>query len=162
PFPRYERVVSAESTRHIVQALLVNVAIALAKAVAAFLTGSGALLAEAIHSFSDCANQVLLFVGLKQARRAPDAAHPLAYARNIAFWSFIVALLLFTAGGMFSIYEGVHKLQQPEPVERVWLGFVILGFSLLLEGASTLSNIKELRERAGKTPFFRFLRQTKD
>jgi cation diffusion facilitator family transporter len=154
--------VSAESTRHILQALLVNAAIAVAKGVAAFFTGSGALLAEAIHTTSDCANQVLLLIGLRQARRPPDATHPLGYGRNIYFWSFIVALLLFTAGGMFSIYEGIHKLHEPEPVERVWLGFAILGFSLLLEGGSTISNVTELRKRAQGTPFFRFLRETKD
>jgi cation diffusion facilitator family transporter len=154
--------VSANSASHVVQSLLVNVAIALAKGVAAFFTGSGALLAEAIHSFADCTNQVLLLVGLRQARRPPDPAHPLGYGRNIYFWSFIVALLLFSGGGVFSIYEGIHKLHEPEPVERVWLGFVILGFSLLLEGGSALSNVKELRARAAGVPFFKYLRLTKD
>jgi cation diffusion facilitator family transporter len=157
--------VSAEtdsSTSHIIQALLVNLAITVAKAVAAFFTGSGALLAEAIHTGADCTNQVLLLVGVRQARRLPDQAHPLGYGRNIYFWSFIVALLLFSAGGMFSIYEGVHKLHEPEPVERVWLGFLILGFSLLLEGGSTLSNIRELRRRAKGMPFFHYLHETKD
>jgi cation diffusion facilitator family transporter len=154
--------VSAESTSHIVQALLVNVAITLAKVVAAIITGSGAMLAEAIHTAADCTNQVLLLVGLRQARRPPDQAHPLGYGRNVYFWSFIVALLLFSGGGVFSIYEGIHKLHAPEPVEHVWLAFVILGFSLLLEGGSTLSNVKELRRRAGGTPLFRSLRETKD
>jgi len=154
--------VSAESTSHIVQALLVNVVITLAKVVAAVVTGSGAMLAEAIHTAADCTNQLLLLVGLRQARRPPDQAHPLGYGRNIYFWSFIVALLLFSGGGVFSIYEGIHKLHHPEPVERVWLAFAILGFSLLLEGGSTLSNIKELRHRAAGAPFFRFLRETKD
>jgi cation diffusion facilitator family transporter len=149
-------------TAHVIQSLIANVAIALAKGVAAFFTGSGAMLAEAIHTFADCANQVLLLVGLRQARHAPDAAHPLGYGRNVYFWSFIVALLLFTGGGVFSIYEGLHKIREPEPVEHVWIGFAILGFSLLLEGGSALSNIKELRRRAGGVPFFRFLRETKD
>ncbi len=153
---------SADSTSHIIQALLVNVAITLAKAVAAFLTGSGALLAEAIHTAADCTNQLLLLVGVRQARVPADAKYPLGHGRNIYFWSFIVALLLFSAGGMFSIYEGVHKLRHPEPVERVWLGFVILGFSLILEGASTLGNIRDLRARAKGAPLFRALRETKD
>lgn len=153
---------SAESTSHIIQALLVNVAITLAKAVAAFVTGSGALLAEAIHTAADCTNQLLLLVGVRQARSPADAQHPLGHGRNIYFWSFIVALLLFSAGGMFSIYEGIHKLHQPEPVERVWLGFVILGFSLILEGGSALSNIRDLRSRAKGAPLFRALRETKD
>jgi cation diffusion facilitator family transporter len=154
--------VSAESTAHIIQALLVNVAITLAKAVAAFFTGSGALLAEAIHTGADCTNQLLLLVGLRQARRPADPKHPLGHGRNVYFWSFIVALLLFSAGGMFSIYEGIHKMRRPEPVERVWLGFVILGFSLILEGGSALSNVRELRRRAKGAPFFRALRDTKD
>jgi cation diffusion facilitator family transporter len=154
--------VSAESTSHIVQALLVNAAITLAKVVAAVVTGSGAMLAEAIHTGADCTNQVLLLVGLRQARRPPDQAHPLGYGRNVYFWSFIVALLLFSGGGVFSIYEGIHKLHEPEPVDHVWLAFLILGFSLLLEGGSTLSNIKELRRRAAGVPFFRYLRETKD
>ncbi|MFL5307059.1 MAG: cation diffusion facilitator family transporter [Polyangia bacterium] len=151
-----------ESTSHIIQALLVNVTITVAKAIAAFLTGSGALLAEAIHTGADCANQVLLLVGLRQARRPADQAHPLGHGRNVYFWSFIVALLLFSAGGMFSIYEGIHKLHRPEPVERVWLGFAILAFSLVLEGGSLLSNIRELRRRAKGAPFFRALHETKD
>jgi cation diffusion facilitator family transporter len=154
--------VSAESTSHILQALLVNIAITLAKVVGAIVTGSGAMLAEAIHTAADCANQVLLFVGLRQARRPPDGEHPLGHGRNIYFWSFIVALLLFSGGGVFSIYEGIHKLRQPEPVERVWLAFAILGFSLLLEGTSTLANIKELRRRAAGAPFWLYLRRTKD
>jgi cation diffusion facilitator family transporter len=153
---------SAESTSHIIQALLVNVTITVAKAVAAFLTGSGALLAEAIHTGADCTNQVLLLIGLRQARRPADQAHPLGHGRNVYFWSFIVALLLFSAGGMFSIYEGIHKLHRPEPVERVWLGFAILAFSLVLEGGSLLSNIRELRRRAKGVPFFRALHDTKD
>jgi cation diffusion facilitator family transporter len=154
--------VSAEGSSHIIQALLVNIAITIAKTVAALLTGSGALLAEAIHTGADCTNQLLLLVGLREARRRPDREHPLGYGRNIYFWSFIVALLLFSAGGVFSMYEGIHKLHHPEPVERVWLGFLILGFSLLLEGGSTLANIRELRRRAAGVPFFRYLHETKD
>ena len=153
---------SAESISHIIQALLVNVIITLAKAVAAFFTGSGALLAEAIHTGADCTNQLLLLVGVRQARRPADPTHPLGHGRNVYFWSFIVALLLFSAGGMFSIYEGIHKLHRPEPVERVWLGFAILGFSLLLEGGSTIGNVRELRRRAKGAPFFRALHDTKD
>ena len=147
---------------HIIQSLLVNVAIAAGKGTAAVLTGSGALLAETIHSAADCSNQVLLLLGVRQAARSPDAEHPLGYGRVLYFWSFIVALLLFTGGGVFSIYEGIHKVREPEPVEQVWLGFVILGGSLVLEGGSALSNIRELGRRRGSIPFFTFLRQTKD
>ncbi len=149
-------------TGHIIQSLLVNVAIAIVKAIAAYFTKSGSMLAEAIHSFSDCGNQILLLVGVKQSKKPPDAKHPFGYGRAVYFWSFMVAMMLFLGGGVFSIYEGIHKIREPEPVERVWLGIGILGISLLLEGAATLSNIKELNKRRGKKPFMQFLKDTTD
>lgn len=149
-------------TGHIIQSLIVNSLIASAKGVAAFFTGSGAMLAEAIHSAADCGNQLLLLRGVKEGKRPADATHPLGYGRNVYFWSFMVALLLFSGGGMFSIYEGVHKLQHPEKVDNVLLAVVILGFSLLLEGWATFGNVKELNKRRGAKPFFRFLKDTKD
>lgn len=149
-------------TGHIIQSLLANLAIAVAKFVAAFITGSGAMLAEAIHSTADCTNQILLLVGVKRAQKRPDASHPLGYGREVYFWSFMVAMLLFSVGGAFSVYEGVHKMLHPEPVEHVLAAIGVLVFSLLLEGASTLSNIKDLNKRRGDTPFFKYLRETKD
>jgi cation diffusion facilitator family transporter len=151
-----------KSTSHIFQSLAVNLAIAVFKGGAAFYTGSGSLLAETIHSFADCGNQLLLLLGVKAAGREPDRTHPLGYGRSLYFWSFMVALLLFVGGGVFSIYEGIHKLLVPEPVENVWVGVVILAVSLLLEGWSTGSNVVELNKRRGKVPFFRYLRETKD
>lgn len=154
---------SAEhSTAHIVQSLVVNFAISIAKAVAAFFTGSGAMLAETLHTFADCGNQLLLLLGVKRARRSPDAVHPLGYGRALYFWSFMVALLLFLGGGVFSIYEGVHKLLVPEPIERVGIAVGILLFSLLLEGASTVSNIREINRRRGEKPFLCYLHDSKD
>lgn len=152
----------AHSTAHIVQSLGINLLIAVVKAVAAVLTKSGAMLAEALHSFSDCGNQLLLLVGVRQARKPPDATHPLGYGRAVYFWSFMVAMLLFTGGGMFSIYEGVHKIHEPEPVERAWIGLLILAVSLVLEGGATLSNVRELNKRRGKKAFVQYLRDTKD
>src|SRR5437763_1520784 len=131
-------------TSHILQSLLVNVAIAVAKGFAAVLTGSGALLAEAIHSTADCTNQVLLLIGLRKAAKPPSREYPLGRGREAYFWSFLVALLLFSMGGMFSIYEGVHKFVNPEPVERFWLGLGILVFSICLEGGATVSNVREV------------------
>lgn len=154
---------SAEnSTAHIIQSLVVNMVIAAAKFGAAFFTRSGSMLAEAIHSFADCGNQLLLLRGVKQAQQPADESHPLGYGRSIYFWSFMVALLLFSGGGVFSVYEGVHKLFHPEPVEHVEWAIAILGFSLLLEGWATLGNVKELNRRRGKKTFLRFLRDTKD
>jgi len=151
-----------KSTSHILQSLGVNVAIAVFKGGAAFYTGSGAMLAETIHSGADCANQLLLLLGVQQSAKAPSPSHPLGYGRSLYFWSFMVALFLFAGGGVFSIYEGIHKLQHPEPVENVWVGVVILAFSLVLEGWSTISNVRELNRRRGKVLFLRFLRETKD
>jgi cation diffusion facilitator family transporter len=152
----------AHGTGHILQSLVVNVAIAIIKAVAAVFTGSGAMMAEAIHSFADTGNQVLLLVGVINARKKPDAQHPLGYGRDVYFWSFIVALMLFTGGGVFSIYEGLHKWADPEPVSHATAGLVILLVSLVLEGGSLLSNVRELHARRGTVPFFRYLRETKD
>lgn len=150
-------------TRHIIQSLVANAIIAVAKAGAALFTGSGAMLAEAIHSAADCGNQVLLLMGVREGRRPPDARHPLGYGRTVYFWSFMVALLLFTGGGVFSIYEGIHKLsEEPHELENVGWALGILGFSLVLEGWATWGNVKELNVRRGSTPFMRFLADTKD
>jgi cation diffusion facilitator family transporter len=154
---------SAEGdSKHIIQSLAVNVIIALVKFVAAFFTKSGAMLAEALHSTSDCRNQILLLVGVKQSKKPPSEKHPFGYGRAIYFWSFMVALMLFLGGGVFSIYEGIHKTMTPERVEHAWVGLGILAVSLALEGYATLSNIKELNARRGKAPFFKFLADTTD
>jgi cation diffusion facilitator family transporter len=150
------------SNAHIVQSLVVNAVIASVKTVAAVLTKSGAMLAEALHSFSDCGNQLLLLVGVRQSRKPPDGRHPFGYGRAAYFWSFMVALLLFLGGGVFSVYEGIHKFREPEPVENVWVGLVILLVSLVLEGASTLSNVRELNKRRHGKPFIKYLRDTTD
>ena len=121
----------ADSTKSILYALTANMAIAVAKLAGAVLTRSGSMLAEAIHSFADCGNQALLLWGLRHSKRPPTADHPLGFGKAIYFWSFIVALMLFSLGGMFSIYEGVHKLAHPEPLSRPWLALGILGFSII-------------------------------
>jgi cation diffusion facilitator family transporter len=153
---------SGDSTKHIVQSLLVNTTIAIVKAIAAVFTKSGAMLAEALHSAADCGNQVLLLVGVRGARRPPTPSHPLGYGRDVYFWSFMVSLLLFSGGGVFSIYEGIHKIMHPEKVEKAWIGYLILGFSLVLEGFATYGNVKELNHRRAGKPFFQYLRDTKD
>lgn len=151
-----------EGVGHIIQSLVVNLLIVLSKGFAAFMTGSGAMLAETIHSFADCANQALLLLGVKQSKKSPDNKHPLGYGRAVYFWSFMVAMLLFSIGGMFSIYEGVHKYQHPEAVENVMWGIGILGFSICLEGYALFSNILEINQRRGGTSIMRYLNETKD
>ena len=150
------------STGEILKSLAVNMIIAVAKGVGAFITGSGAMLAETLHSFADCGNQLLLLQGVRATRRPPDRAHPLGYGRNLYFYSFIVALLLFLGGGVFSIYEGVHKFEHPEPVEDVGVALIILFVSILLEGWSTIGNIRVMNQRRKSTGFLRYLRDTKD
>jgi cation diffusion facilitator family transporter len=152
----------AASTGEVLKALAVNGTIAAAKGVAAFMTGSGALLAETLHSLADCGNQGLLLLGIKQSKKPADAKHPLGRGREMYFYSFIVALLLFSGGGGFSIYEGVHKLRHPEKVGDITVGVVILALSIALESWSTWGNIKEMKKRRGDKPLFKWLRETKD
>jgi cation diffusion facilitator family transporter len=153
---------AGESTGEIIKSLIVNIVIAVSKGVAAAITGSGAMLAETLHSFADCGNQLLLLQGVRATRKPADRQHPFGYGRAMYFYSFIVALLLFFGGGVFSIYEGVHKLEHPEPVGDITIALIILCVSLVLEGWSTLGNIQTMAVRRGTTPFFRYLRETKD
>src|SRR5579862_6281717 len=124
---------SAGSVGEIIKSLAVNLTIACAKAVAAAASGSGAMLAETLHSFADCGNQILLLVGTRSSRRPADVKHPLGYGRAMYFYSFIVALLLFFGGGVFSIREGISKIRHAEAVDNIWLALAILTFSFVLE-----------------------------
>jgi cation diffusion facilitator family transporter len=150
------------SAKAILYAFLANLFIALTKSAAAWYTRSGSMLAEAIHSYADCANQVLLFVGLKQSQRPPDANHPMGYGKLSYFWSFIVALMLFSMGGLFSIYEGWHKLHAPEPLNKVWVALVVLGVSIVLEILSTLGCLREIRKIRRGRSFRHWLRTTRN
>lgn len=150
------------SLKVILGSLAANLGIAAGKGVAAYITGSGAMLAESIHSLADCTNQILLLVGAKQAEKSPDDSHPLGYGRAAYFWSFLVALMIFAGGGVVSIYEGLHKITHPDPVEHVIVGYVVLGLSFILEFAAMLQCIKALNAQRGDTPFWSFLRMTTD
>lgn len=136
------------SIKSILFAFLANLGIAITKTVAAIITGSGAMLAESIHSYADCGNQCLLFFGLRAAKKKPNAEHPLGYGKEIYFWSFIVALILFSMGGLFSIYEGIHKLSLHEALRNPIIAIVVLSVSMILEAASLygcLTQINKLR-----------------
>jgi len=140
------------SAKAILYAFIANLGIALAKLAASIYTNSGSMMAEAIHSFADSGNQVLLYLGIKQAEKPPDARHPLGYGRITYFWSFIVALLLFSMGGLFSIYEGWHKLHAPEELNKAWVALVVLGVSIGLEFGSLLGCLREIKKlRKGKS-----------
>lgn len=149
------------STKAILYALLANLGIAIAKGIAALLTGSGSMLAETVHSFSDCANQLLLFLGLNRAKKPPTATHPLGYGKVIYFWSFIVAILLFSMGGLFSIYEGVHRLSEHEPIESPYIALGVLAVSILLEGFSLLGAIKEIKHLSRGKSILHWLKHTR-
>jgi cation diffusion facilitator family transporter len=148
------------TAKAILYAFLANAGIAVAKTWAAWLTGSGSMLAEAIHSYADTGNQVLLFLGLKQSTRPADSKHPLGYGKLSYFWSFIVAMLLFSVGGLFSLYEGLHKLQHPEPLSQIWVALLVLGFAIVLEGFSLLGCLREVSHLRGERPFRDWLRHT--
>ena len=152
-----------ESTaRAILYAFLANLGIAIAKTWAAMVTGSGSMLAEAIHSYADSVNQVLLYLGLRQGRRPPDQKHPLGYGKLSYFWSFIVAMLLFSVGGLFSIYEGLHKLSHPEPLERIWIALAVLAFAMVLEGLSLFGCVREIKHLRGERSFRQWLAHTRN
>jgi cation diffusion facilitator family transporter len=125
-----------DSIKSILYALFANLSIAIAKAAAAFWTGSGAMMAEAIHSLADSCNQLLLLFGMKQSVRPPDSKYPLGYGKSIYFWSFLVAVILFSLGGMFSVYEGVHKFMHPEPLTKPMIAIGVLIFAIIAESAS--------------------------
>ena len=151
----------ADSVRTILYALGANLAIAAAKSAAAFFTGSSAMLAEAIHSFADSGNQGLLLLGMKQAKRPPSPDYPLGWGKAVFFWSFIVALVLFSLGGLFSLYEGWHKLAHPEPLKYAWVAVGILVFGLAAETISLRACLHEVNKlRAGRT-LWRWFRETR-
>ena len=139
----------ADSLKSIIYALAANFAIAVAKTVGAIYTGSSSMLAEAIHSFADCGNQALLLWGLKEAGRTPTPDHPLGFGKAIYFWSFIVALMLFSMGGLFSIYEGVHKISSIEPVQHAWIALAILSFGIVAESVSLWGCVREINKVRG-------------
>jgi cation diffusion facilitator family transporter len=151
----------ADSLRSIFYALGANFAIAIAKSTGAVFTGSASMLAEAIHSFADCGNQALLIWGLKEAKRGASPDHPLGYGRAIYFWSFIVALMLFSMGGLFSIYEGAHKLHDTEPVKYAWVAVGILSFSIVAESVSLWGALREIDKERGERSLWRWFRTSR-
>jgi cation diffusion facilitator family transporter len=152
----------SSSAKAILYAFVANLGIALAKLAASLYTHSGSMLAEAIHSFADCGNQVLLYFGLKQSQRPADARHPMGYGKVTYFWSFVVALLLFSMGGVFSIYEGWHKLSAHEELNKAWVALLVLGVSVALEFVSLLGCLREIAKlRKGKSLGY-WLRNTRN
>ena len=161
-----------ESTGAIYAAAGANLAIAVAKFVGGALTGSTAMLAEGVHSVVDTANQVLLLVGMKRAERPADARHPFGYGREIYFYAFVVALMIFLGGGLFAIYEGIARIRHPEPdvdaeilgyrLPGIWVNVAILGFSIAAEGTSFFVAMRQFWAEKGKHSAVRAIRRSKD
>ena len=150
------------SNRVILTALAANLGIAVAKFVAAGITGSSAMITEGVHSLVDSTNHVLLLYGTKRSRRAPDDKHPLGYGRELYFWSFVVAILVFSLGAGVSLYEGILHLIDPVPTTDPAIAFVVLGVAFVLEGWSTLAALKEFNASRGRKGVYRAIRDTKD
>lgn len=148
--------------RAIIYAFSANLGIALIKTLAAIFTGSSSMTAEAVHSFADTGNQLLLLLGLKQSRKPATEDHPLGFGKLTYFWSFMVAILLFSVGGLFSIYEGWHKLHDPQPLQYTWLAMVVLGISILLEGGSMLGCLREIGHVRGKLTLWQWLQRSRN
>ncbi|MGV8961316.1 MAG: cation diffusion facilitator family transporter [Stenotrophomonas sp.] len=148
--------------RVIYVALAGNLAIAIAKFIAASVSGSSAMLSEGVHSLVDTINEVLLLYGLHRANRPADHTHPLGYGRELYFWSFIVALLVFAMGAGISIYEGISRLRHPVPAGSHAIAYVVLVVSLLFEGVSWTVALREFRATKGRLGYFEAFRRSKD
>ena len=149
------------SVRAIFFALGANFAIFVAKLAAALITGSGAMLAEAVHSMADCGNQILLLFGIRQAKKPPSPDYPLGYGKEVYFWSFLVALMLFSVGGMFSLYEGWHKLHDEQPLKSPWIAIGVLVFSIIVEGVSMRACLVEVNKARGGRNLWQWFRSTR-
>jgi cation diffusion facilitator family transporter len=159
PKPRIHK---GNSNAAVGAALAGNLAVAAAKFIAAALTGSAAMASEAVHSLVDSINELLLLYGISRSTRPADAAHPLGYGREVYFWSFVVALLIFTIGAGVSAYEGIHRLEHPQPISAPLVIFIVLGLSLLFEGASWLVGVRAFRAASGGLAWWDAFRRSKD
>ncbi len=143
-------------------ALAGNLLVAAAKFMAAAVTGSAAMLSEAVHSLVDTINELLLLYGIARSLRPPDRRHPLGYGRELYFWSFVVALLIFALGAGVSVYQGASRILHPEPIERPAVIFMVLGVSLVFEGASWLVGVRAFRATQRYRSWWKAFRRSKD
>ncbi|MGX5694822.1 cation diffusion facilitator family transporter [Agromyces soli] len=148
-------------TKAIIAAFLANMGIAITKLVAWAVSGSASMLAEAVHSFADSGNQLLLILGGRKARKAADKDHPFGYGRERYVYAFVVSIILFSVGGVFSIYEGVEKLQHPHELENIWVPIAVLVIAIVLESFSLRTAIKESNHFRGRQSWVQFVRRAK-
>src|SRR6476660_5429584 len=150
------------ATRTLVVALLANLGIAVSKFVAAAITGSSAMLTEGVHSVVDSTNQLLLMWGRRAAKKPPDRIHPFGYGRELYFWSFVVAVLVFSLGAGVSIYEGIIHIANPKEAVSPLIAYAVLLVAFLLEGWSTLEAFQDFRKAKGDLSWWKAVRQSKD
>ena len=150
------------SKKVIYAALAGNALIAAGKLAAAAVTGSSAMLSEGVHSVVDSGNQVLLLLGLSRAQRPADAEHPFGYGKEVYFWSFVVAIMIFAVGAGVSIYEGVRHIRHPQAMDNLRLNYIVLAFAFVLEGAAWLFALKEFQRAKGRLGYFQAVRRSKD
>jgi cation diffusion facilitator family transporter len=148
-------------TKAIIAALLANLGIAATKFIAWAFSGATSLLAEGVHSLADSGNQVLLLLGGRKARKRADGKHPFGYGRERYVYAFVVSIILFSVGGVFSLYEGFHKLQHPEPLEMWWLPLLVLSIAIVLESLSLRTAIRESNPHRGDASWIQFVRHAK-
>ncbi len=154
--------VRRSSTSVVYAALAGNLAVALAKTAAAAVTGSSAMTSEAIHSFVDCGNELLLLHGIRRSGRGADHLHPLGYGRELYFWSFVVALLVFALGACLSVWEGVSHIRHPEPIRFAAVNYMVLALAFVFEGASWLVSFRQFAAARGELGFYEAFRRSKD
>src|SRR5215213_4747449 len=149
------------STRAVVTALGENLGIAVSKFVAAAITGSASMLAEGVHSVADSGNQVLLLIGGRRSRQAPSELHPFGYARQRYIYAFLVAVVLFTLGGLYALYEGYHKVVDPHPLESPLVAVVVLLIAMALEGYALRTAVREANRTRGTRGWMHFVRRAR-
>lgn len=150
------------SRKVVIAALIGNSLIAITKFIAAAVTRSSAMFSEGIHSVVDTGNQVLLLFGLHRANRPPDVAHPFGYGKEVYFWSFVVAILLFAVGAGLSLYEGVHGILHPEPIRSPHVNYIVLGIAIVFEAGAWFVAWREFNKTRGDRTYFRAVREGKD
>ena len=153
----------AGSSKKVIYAALVgNSLIAVTKFIASSISGSSAMLSEGIHSLVDTGNQILLLHGLKKSQRPPDEHFPFGYGKEVYFWSFVVAILVFALGAGISIYEGVHRLMEPEPLGDPTINYIVLGLAMIFEGGAWFFAFKEFSKVKGSRGYLEAVKEGKD
>lgn len=154
---------AGNSTKVVLVAFIMNLGIAIAKYIGFMFSGSAAMLAEAVHSLADTTNQIFLFLGIRRSKKAASESHPFGYGMEQYIFSFLVALLIFTLGGAYSLYEGIHKILHPsDSIPHVMVNVIILSVAIVMESYSSLIATRELKKTKGSYSFFQYLRRTKD